>query len=161
MKGAQPLRRLLLARRDLDTQLGQVLAHGRIGERLDHGAVELRHDIGGRALGCPQAMPERQVKPRYPCFIDGGNIGRRGPAALRQQGERLDLAADHVRARGRGFEAREIDLSGDEVLHRWAGAAIGHELKMRPGVALEINSAQMRRTAGADNAQGRLVGVAF
>src|SRR4051794_3936837 len=55
---AERLRGLLLARRNLQTDVGKPLAHRRIGERIHHGGIELRDGILRRALRHPQRRPE-------------------------------------------------------------------------------------------------------
>src|SRR5262245_49444950 len=45
VKGGEPVRRLLLARGDVETELGEARAHRRIGEDLHHRAVELCDDL--------------------------------------------------------------------------------------------------------------------
>src|SRR5262249_57520279 len=57
----ESVRRLQLARRDIEAKLGKALAHRFIGERLHHGAVDLGHDLLPRAPPPHQAPPT----PRY------------------------------------------------------------------------------------------------
>src|SRR4029077_2667417 len=61
VKSAQRLRRLLLARRDHVTELGEPLPHPWIRQGIHHRRVELADDVRGRAPGDPQAIPERDV----------------------------------------------------------------------------------------------------
>src|SRR5215467_2638315 len=65
VKGGEPLRGLLLARSNIEAEISKAPAHGRIGESLHHGAVELADDVFRRALGCEEAEPARHVEARY------------------------------------------------------------------------------------------------
>src|SRR5262245_26268914 len=62
VKGAERLRRLLLAGKNLLPQVGKPRAHGGIGERLDDHSIELGDYVGRRALGRPQTMPKRRIE---------------------------------------------------------------------------------------------------
>ena len=105
------------------------LLHGRIGEGRHDRGVELGDDVLRRALGRPQPVPERNLHAGHADLVHGRNIGQRRPARLRHHGEGLHLAAAHMRQRLRGLGAHQVDLAGDQVLHRRRAAAIGHELE--------------------------------
>ena len=62
VKGGERLGRLLLARRYLLADIGQSLAHFRIGERIHYSGVELRNDVLRRALGREKSKPSRNMK---------------------------------------------------------------------------------------------------
>src|SRR2546421_673284 len=53
------LRVLPFAREDILSDHRELGLHRRIGERLGHRSVELRHDWLRRALGHPESMPQR------------------------------------------------------------------------------------------------------
>src|SRR5262245_50313855 len=69
VKGGKPLRRLLLARRHVESKIGEARAHRRIGERLHHGAVELGDDVLGRALRREESEPARHVEPAHAALV--------------------------------------------------------------------------------------------
>ena len=73
----------------------------------------------------------------------------------------LDVAGAHLRQRVRRLVEVEVDLAGDQVLHRRAGAAIVHELEARAGGLLEIDAADVRCAAGAGGACVALSGLAL
>ena len=59
--------------------------------------------------------------------------------------------------RVRGLVEHDVDLAGDQVLHRRAAAAIGHEPEAGAGRLLEIDGGDLRSAGGADGGGGRLV----
>src|SRR5215470_11344928 len=65
--------RLLLARRDHLAEVSQVLSYRRIGQGIYDRAVELDDHFLGRALGHPQAVPERNVHAWRTDLIRGRN----------------------------------------------------------------------------------------
>src|SRR5215470_17400829 len=58
VEGMKRFRGLFVAWEYLLTDVGEPLAYRRIGERGNHRAVELHHDLPWRALGDPQPVPE-------------------------------------------------------------------------------------------------------
>ena len=103
--GGETFGRLLLARRDLVAEVGDALAGGLVGERCDHGGVELGEGIGRDALRRPQAMPERKRRAGHAGFGDGRHLGGREPALLGQHREGLDGAGAVLRQRLPGLGA--------------------------------------------------------
>src|SRR6516225_9746647 len=63
LEGSQSLRRLLLARHNLVTQVHEPLAGRWIRQRLDNRRVELADDVLRRALWSPNRTPDRSVEP--------------------------------------------------------------------------------------------------
>src|SRR5262245_43090713 len=57
VKGSEPLRRLLLAWRDLRPEISNALSHGSIGECFHNGRVQACDGCLRRPLGDPDAMP--------------------------------------------------------------------------------------------------------
>src|SRR5262245_36251708 len=90
---------LLLARPGSLAHVGHPLAHRRIGQRLHHSSVELADGILGRALGRPEAVPERGVQPGDSRLVDGRRLGRCPPSLLGHYHIGLDLAGAHLRQR--------------------------------------------------------------
>src|SRR5882672_9300314 len=64
VKGEQRFGGELLARENVLRDIGEALADDRVGERIHHGLVELGGDVFRRALGNPEGVPEREIKPR-------------------------------------------------------------------------------------------------
>src|SRR5262249_51765359 len=88
VKCGEPLRGLLLARSNIEAEISKAPAHGRIGEGLHHGAVELADNVFRRALGREEAEPARHVEAGYAALVRGRNVGH-GRGALR---DRLAIA---------------------------------------------------------------------
>src|ERR1700722_10567241 len=83
LKGAERLRRLLVAGVNLLPEIGEPLTHRRIGQRGHDRTIELADDVLRRSLGRPNALPCRNIESRQPGFVDGGNIGRSRQTARR------------------------------------------------------------------------------
>src|ERR1700723_1855962 len=83
LKGAERLRRLLVAGVNLLPEIGQSLTHRRIGQRGHDRTIELSDDVLRRSLGRPNALPCRNVKSRQSGFVLRGNIWRRRRTARR------------------------------------------------------------------------------
>src|SRR6516225_107593 len=128
--------RLLLGRRQFLTHVDVALLDGRVDERCTHRAVELRDDVGGRTLGQPEAVPETHDQTGYAHFLKGRHLRRREPAGLSHHDIGLDLAVAHPRQGVPRKVAHEVDLTGDQVLHRRPAAAIWHELEFGAGRVL-------------------------
>src|SRR5262245_14957785 len=58
LEGEERLRRLLVARRNVEPLLCAARAHRWVSKGFDHGGVELGDDGVGRALGRPKAPPQ-------------------------------------------------------------------------------------------------------
>src|SRR5262249_24153920 len=84
--GSQRLRGQLFKRRNLRTQINQSLPHRRIGQCLNDGGIQLFDGCLGRAFGCPQPSPERDMQPRQPSLVYSRNFGRRGPPTMTGDG---------------------------------------------------------------------------
>src|SRR5262249_58855520 len=80
VEGRECLRRLLRARKHVLAEIGEALAHGGVGQRLDDDAVEPCYDLLWRALGRPDGFPEGQVESGQAGFVDGRDLGRGRPA---------------------------------------------------------------------------------
>src|SRR5262245_12979781 len=116
VKGAERLRRLLLAGKNLLPQVGKPRARGGIGERLDDRSIELGDYVGGRALGRPQTMPKRRIERGSSRFVDGWNLGGGCPAPAGQYRIGFDLAAAQMGHDVRALRSGQIDLPGNHVL---------------------------------------------
>ena len=64
-----------------------------------------------------------------------------------------------MRHRAAGGIEHQVDLSGDQVLHRRAAAAIRHERELRAGLLLEEHAADMRGRADTGMPLRGLVGI--
>ena len=104
-------------------------------------------------------MPARKVKPGQPRLVHRRDIRCGREAAARRDGKGLDLAGAHVRQRIGRIVDDEIDLTGQQILHRRGGAAVRHEQKPGTRGLLEKYAADMLRTARAGCPLGRLLRV--
>src|SRR5205809_145338 len=94
-----------------------------------------------------------------PRFVDGRNVGSGSKAALRSHRVSFDIPAPHLRKRiGWGVD-HKVDLLGEKVLHRRAGAAIRHQLNACAGLLVEKHAEYMSRGADPLYSQGGLPGV--
>src|SRR5262249_30337664 len=82
VESAQCLWRLLLTRWNLHAEIGDPLAHRHVCHCSNCGTIELHHDFSRRVLGCPKAVPSRDVDSRQAKFVRGWNVGRSEPARL-------------------------------------------------------------------------------
>src|SRR3954470_11099641 len=89
--GRQPV-----ARRYVETELGEALPHGGFAQGLYGSGIELGDDLLGCALGCPQAIPDADVERRQTSLGNGRNVGHRGQARTGRDGISADLAVAHV-----------------------------------------------------------------
>src|SRR5262249_23933669 len=77
LKSAERFRRLLVARRNFLTEVGKLMAHCWVGQRINDSSIELSNDILGCAFGRPHAGPDRNVKSWKPGLVHGRDFGRR------------------------------------------------------------------------------------
>ena len=97
-------------------EVGEPLAHGRVGERGHNRIVELRADLLGRALGRPQAIPEGKAQSRGADLVDGGNMEAGEKRVLDITAKGLHLAAAVVRERLSMLPAATDGPAGDQIL---------------------------------------------
>src|ERR1700737_3161637 len=71
---AERFRREFFAWRHLQSQVFELLAHGRIVQCIDRRRVEFCDDVLRRAFRHPQTGPQRHVKPWQPGFVRGRNV---------------------------------------------------------------------------------------
>ena len=69
------------------------------------------------------------------------HVGGREPALLGEHRKGLHAAGAVLRQSLPGLGAEEVDLAGEQVLHRGRGAAIGHDHEIGAGLLLEIEEA--------------------
>src|SRR2546423_8858246 len=148
LQSAKRLRRLLLARRKFNTKLGEPRAHRCGCQGLHQRAVKSADDLLRRALGHPQAVPQRSMKAGQSGLVHGRDGGCGGKPRLGCDRKGLQRAAADLRQEVRGWLDHQVDLAGDQILQRGTVAAIGHELEARAGVLLEGKAGDM--TGGAD-----------
>jgi hypothetical protein len=67
---------LLGTRGDLITKLAQPILNALVGHGVRRRRVELRYDVFGSRLRDPKAIPDRDVKSRYPSLVYCRDIGR-------------------------------------------------------------------------------------
>ena len=161
LMGGEHLRRLLGARRHFEPDIGEALAHRRIGQRLDHRGVELGDNILRRSLRHPERRPQFDVEAGQAGFIHRRNVGRRRYALGRRNGIGADFSGLHLRQRVRRLIDDHVDLPGHQVVQRRTGAAIGHELQLHADQLLEIDAGEMRTGADAGGAGRTLPSLAL
>ena len=86
----------------------------------------------GVSLGTHSACQIEMWKPGTPASSTVGMSGADGRRLAVGDRIGLDRAGAHLRQRVRRLVDHDVDLPGDQVLHRRPGAAIGHELKLVP-----------------------------
>ncbi len=149
MQPTEFLGRLLIARWNLLSQIGEMFTHRWIGQGLHNRAIELVYDRFGRGLRDPDRMPGRNIEPWQPGLICCRNVGRRRQALLGAHSIDFDATASHLWQGGRRTVEQHVDSSGYQVLRRRGIAAIGHELKACAGGDLEQCANGMRCAADA------------
>ena len=82
LQRAKRLGRLLVARRQLLTELGQPALHHPIGKSLADRAIEHGDDICRRAFWGPEPVPDRRVEARQPRLVDSRDLGPSRQARL-------------------------------------------------------------------------------
>jgi hypothetical protein len=92
-------------------------------------------------------------------FVGGRHVERREPPRRIHHGESLDLAGAVEGERLPGLRTRQIEMTGEQILHDRCNTAIRHELEFRAGVLLQINQTELRAGACADRGAGGLVGI--
>src|SRR5262245_36020633 len=80
----KPLRRLLLARGDIEPKLREAGPQRRLSERLHHRAVELGDDVFWRPLWREKPEPSRHVESGHAALIGGRNFGNSRRALRRE-----------------------------------------------------------------------------
>src|SRR5262249_2560685 len=103
VKGVEPFWGLLLARSNIEAEIGKALAYRRIGEGLHHGAVELTDNVFRRGLGSEEAEPPRHVEAGYAALVRGRNVSHARGALRGEIGDRLDCSGAHLGQRGRAL----------------------------------------------------------
>src|SRR5215471_19902000 len=97
VKNAKSLRRLLFARGNFRSEIGDLSSDGRISKRVSDSGIKLGNDRLWRALGGPEPISKCHIEPWHTQFVGRGNLGRRRPAALAEDRIGLELTAAHIR----------------------------------------------------------------
>src|SRR5580693_7009832 len=155
----QRLGRLLIDRRDLDAKFRKTLPDSRIEQHLRHRGVELGDDVFRRALRHPEPVPQRGKEAGQPRFIRGRNVRRGSKPRMPRNRKRLDATGRDQSLEVRGRLDHEVDLLGQQILHRRSIAAIGNELELGAGGLPKRNPGEMAGGADARDADRRLVGI--
>ena len=150
-KARERLRRLLLGRENLLREINELLPDARVGKRVYGGLIEPGDDLLRGALRRPERVPEgeiesRQARPRRWSGFPGAIAIRL--VALTAIG--LGVAGAALQAWSCGGVERDIDVAGHEILHREAGAPIGHHPGSRADRILEQDTADMARGSNAE-----------
>lgn len=151
--------RLQRTRRHFETQLRKAFARYWICQRVYYRGIEFGDYILRRALGHPHSRPQGHVEAGQTSFIHGRNICRGRHSLLIGYCIRPDFAGTNLIYGIRGLVDHYVDLSSHQIVERWAGAAIGHELQFDTGDILKIDTANMRARAGAGGTRRNFSGV--
>src|SRR3954447_21875258 len=84
LKRAQGVRRLLLARRRIDPEVGEALARLLARQRFEHRRIQPRDDLLRRILRRPQSVPKRRVEALKSRLFGGGDAARGAAAFARR-----------------------------------------------------------------------------
>jgi hypothetical protein len=159
VESGERLRRLALTRPDVLALRGKILLHLRIGQRADHGGIDLGDDVGRRCLRRPQRVPIGHVQALRARLVDGRNVGREMPALRGHDRVGPDGAGANLRDRIGGLIEHDVDATRHQILHRRRAAAIGHKAEAGAGDFLKIHAGDLRAAGGADGAGLRLIGI--
>ena len=138
---------------DLRAEAGQALLHRRRLHRFDSGGIQLLDDRLGRGLRRKQRVPRIGLEPLRAFLCGGRQVRKRRRTLLVEDRERLHGAAVDLRLRGGDDLAQEVDAPALQVLHRRAGAAIGHMRDVGAEHVVQQHAAKMRGRAGAGRAE--------
>src|SRR5262249_10801851 len=129
VEGAQRLRGLLLARWCIRSEIDEALSHRRIGQCIDDRRIERQDDRARRSFRRPKSMPRSEIKSRQPRLIHRRNLRRSRQASVARHGKDFDPTRTKLRYRTGGIGNHQVDLPGDQILHRRGHAPIRYELK--------------------------------
>ena len=133
----------------LAAELGQALAHLRVGQRPVHLGVDLLDD---RRAACPWACRCRtrpSPRSRAPSRRPSAACGIDGSRSCRRDGERAQLAALDVADRRRQVVEQHVHLAAHQVDQRRAGALVRHVQHLAAGHRLEQLAREVHRGAAA------------
>src|SRR5947209_14133311 len=108
MKGRETFRRLLLARGNVESELGEAGAHRWVGEHLHHRTVERGDDLLGRALGGKETEPSRSVEPGDATLIGSRNVRDRLRATWGKIGDRFHGSRAYLRQHRGGLRNEDV-----------------------------------------------------
>ena len=114
MEDAQCLRRLLVARRDFESEILQTFADRRIGKGLHDRRVESHHDLLRGVLWNPERVPDRHVEAWHPRLVDRRNTDRGGKASPR--GDRVGANLSSTDVCERALAVAFLSLSTSAIL---------------------------------------------
>ena len=95
---------------------------GWIGRRIVGRRIEPIDRLFWRSRRGPQRVPEIDRHSGNPGFVQRRRGRRLRPALVAHHRRGHELAGLDVRQTGTRFEAGEIDLAADQILHRWSSA---------------------------------------
>src|SRR5260370_33604374 len=96
LKPVERLRRLLVARKNLLPQIGQLCPNLRIGQGAHDRGIELGDDTLRRAFGHPKPMPQRGMEAGQPRLVHRRGGRRRGQSGVGGERIHLDRTAAHI-----------------------------------------------------------------
>jgi hypothetical protein len=92
----------------------------------------------------PHDVSIRDVQPGDAGLVDGRNVGRPVPAPLRHDRISPDRAGANLGNCIRGLIEHDVDLSGDQILHRRSATPIRHEGELGPRGLLKIDAGDLQ-----------------
>src|SRR5262249_32801072 len=102
--------RLLLRWWEVLALIGKSLAHCCVGQGSLHRRIKLYDYFFRRSFRHPEPVPERSIKPRDPCFINGRDIRRRRPSGLGHDGIGFEIAIAYMHEGAGRLAKTEVNL---------------------------------------------------
>src|ERR1700730_1271262 len=155
LKRAERLRRLLVARNDLLTEAGELLARCRIRQNIGDRRVELGDDRLRRGFRRPDRIPDRTGEIGQSGLGGRRDFRRRRQAAPAGKRKGLDVACMYLWQRGDLVGDDHINLTSQQVLYGRRAAAIMNELKAGAGDLFEKDTEDVLWAAHARGAGKR------
>src|SRR5262245_63092538 len=117
LASSKGLRRLLLTRKNLHTDVGKTRTDRCIGQPIGDRCTELSDNFLWRSLWRPKTTPARNVEPRQSGLIHSRNVGRSCQPALCCNGVALDVSGTHLRHSNGRTVYDHVNLTGHQSLH--------------------------------------------
>ena len=143
------------AERNLAQQLADILAL----ENLDHVAVDLLRQGGGRGGRRDQSEPGDRLEARQSRLGKRRNLRDDAGALQIGDGQELELAVAVERHRGGERIEEQVDVAGEDIGERGLRAAVGHVHHLDAGLRFQLSRREVRRRAHPLRGVGQLAGI--
>jgi hypothetical protein len=120
------LRRGARNRHRRGAQVGEAPRDPLVLQRLHQRLVQPRQHRRGRGPRRIEPVPHAHLEARQPALRGRRQVGQRGNAVGRGHREAADRAGTDLLGRVGGLVAHQVDRARHQVVHRRAGAAVGH-----------------------------------